>query len=229
MNGLIACRSSNMLRNLFRANSNAAQGSLAYWFHDMITSNRPRHRIFATIAILTPLMTGMIASAAESADKKTTVGRFEKVWIEQAGIILDAKMDTGTLTSSLDARDIHVFKEDGTAWVRFVLKDLYGKSVTLKRLLVRNANFKKQGYDVENRPVVELGLCMGDVYYLTEVNLSDRQRFTHPLLVGRRFLTGRAVVDTAKKYVNPPRCDEMPKKHHSRSVIVPRGVGPSGE
>lgn len=195
----------------------------------MMTSNRPRHRIFALVAILAPLMTGMITSAAESADKKATVGRVEKAWIKQAGITLDAKMDTGTLTSSLDAHDIHVFKEGDTDWVRFVLKKTDGKSITLRRLLVRTANFKKQGHDVESRPVIELGLCIADVYYLAEVNLSDRQRFTYPLLIGRSFLTGRIVVDTAKKYVNPPRCNEMPKEDHSSSVIVPRGVGPSGE
>lgn len=228
MNGLIARRSSKMLRNLFRASSEAAHDNLLIGF-TMFTSNRPRHGIFAIVAILASLMTGMIASAAEAADEKRTVGRAEKVWIKHAGIFLNAKMDTGTLTSSLDARDIHVFKEDDRVWVRFVLKDAYGKSITLKRLLVRSAHFKKQGYDVENRPVIELGLCIADIYHLTEVNLSDRQRFTYPLLIGRRFLTGRVVVDTAKKYVNRPRCNEMPKEGHSSPVVVPRGAGPSGE
>jgi len=195
----------------------------------MMTSNRLRHGIFSLVVIFTPLMTGMIASAANSADKKATVGRVEKVWIKQAGIFLDAKMDTGTLTSSLDAHEIHVFKEGDADWVRFVLKNTDGKSITLKRLLVRTANFKKQGHGVESRPVIELGLCIADVYYLAEVNLSDRQRFTYPLLIGRSFLTGRIIVDTAKKYVNPPRCNEMPKKGHSSRVIVPRGAGPSGD
>lgn len=150
---------------------------------------------------------------AETEDVKTTIGRVEKVWIKEAGIVLDAKMDTGTLTSSLDAHDMQVFSKDGNVWVRFVLKNTYGKSIKLERLVVRFARFKKQGHDVERRPVVELGLCINDVFRNTEINLSDRQRFTYPMLIGRRFLSGNVVVDTEKKYTSPPTCDGVPKSN----------------
>ena len=150
---------------------------------------------------------------AETEDVKTTVGRVEKVWIKEAGIVLDAKMDTGTLTSSLDAHDMHVFSKNGKVWVRFVLKNTYGKSITLERLVVRFARFKKQGHDVVRRPVVKLGLCIKRIFRNTEINLSDRQRFTYPMLIGRRFLSGNVVVDTAKKYVSPPECDGVPKSN----------------
>jgi hypothetical protein len=151
------------------------------------------------------------ALAAEGAAEKITVGRAEKVWIKEAGIVLDAKMDTGTLTSSLDAHDMHVFTKNDKVWVRFVLKNTYGKSIALERLVVRFARFKKQNHDVERRPVVELGLCLNNIFRNTQVNLSNRERFTYPMLIGRRFLSGHVVVDTEKKYTSTPHCDGVTK------------------
>jgi hypothetical protein len=148
--------------------------------------------------------------AAEGTEEKITVGRVEKVWIKEADIVLDAKMDTGTLTSSLDAQDIHVFTKDGKVWVRFVLKDAYGTSITLERTVIRFARFKKQNHDVDRRPVVELGLCLNDIFRNTQINLANRERFTYPMLIGRRFLSGHVVVDTERKYTGTPRCEGVP-------------------
>lgn len=153
------------------------------------------------------------AAPAEDTETKTTFGRIEKVWIENAGITLDAKMDTGTLTSSLNARDIHIFFKDGEVWARFSIDNPDGAPITLARSVLRFARFKKQGHEVERRPVVIFGLCIRDVYRRTEVNLADREKFTYPVLIGRRFLSGYAVVDTEKKYTGPPRCEEMTGEH----------------
>lgn len=184
----------------------------------MTKSNKCLQRRYtALVSVLVALGMGMMATGAAGADEdplfaKRTVGRVEKVWIKEADITLDAKMDTGTLTASLDARDVHVFTEDNKVWARFVLKNTHGESITLKRLVVRFARFKKQGHDVDRRPVIELGLCVGDVYRVTQVNLSERERFTYPMLIGRQFFSGHIIVDTEQKYVSPPRCDEMPEK-----------------
>ena len=37
------------------------------------------------------------------------------------GVAVKMKLDTGALTSSLDARDLKHFKKDGKPWVRFNL------------------------------------------------------------------------------------------------------------
>lgn len=170
-----------------------------------------RHVTFSIVTLLIAFCVYADATCAEAAEAKRTVGRVEKVWIKEAGIILDAKMDTGTLTSSLDAHDMRVFTKDGNVWVRFVIKSPDGKEVTIERLVVRFARFKKQGHDVERRPVIELGICVGDVFRSTQVNLSNRERFTYPVLIGRRFLMGILVVDTEKIYTAPLQCATMPR------------------
>ena len=169
-----------------------------------------RHVTFSIVTFLIAFCVYADATCAEAAEAKRTVGRVEKVWIKEAGVILDAKMDTGTLTSSLNARDMRVFTKDGNVRVQFVIKSPDGKELTIERLVVRFARFKKQGHDVERRPVVELGLCIGDVFRFTQVNLSDRERFTYPMLIGRRFLSGSVVVDTEKTYTAQPQCTGMP-------------------
>ncbi len=164
------------------------------------------------MALATVMITLSDATAAEDIKAKTTIGRTEKVWIAEAGIVLDAKIDTGTLTASINARDIEVFTKNGKDWARFVIESPVGRPVTLERQVVRFARFKKQNHEVERRPIVKLGLCIGDVFRRTEVNLTDRERFTYPMLIGRSFLSGKFVVDTEKEFTHPPQCKEMDRK-----------------
>jgi hypothetical protein len=46
------------------------------------------------------------------------------------------------------------------------------------------------------------------VYRVTEVNLVDRSGLTNPLLIGRRFLRDRLLVDTGRKYLMDPTCTQ---------------------
>lgn len=176
----------------------------------------PSWRFLGLLLMLVALTKGsMVVSevaAMEADETKTTIGRLENVWIREADIIFKAKIDTGTQTSSLNVRDLEIFAKGGEVWARFVIDAPDGTPVKLERQVLRFARFKKQGQEVDRRPIVILGLCIGDVFRRTEVNLTDRARFTYPLLIGRRFLSGAAVVDTEKKFTSPPQCAEMNKK-----------------
>lgn len=59
----------------------------------------------------------------------TKVAQPEKVfgWVEEGVLMpekisVKIKMDTGALTSSLDAKDLAPFKKNGDQWVRFSVK-----------------------------------------------------------------------------------------------------------
>ena len=47
---------------------------------------------------------------------------------------------------------------------------------------------------------------------LVEVNLVDRGKFEHPLLVGRSFLSQGVLVDSAARHRVPPACDKRRTK-----------------
>lgn len=141
--------------------------------------------------------------------EKIVIGRLEQVHIGEAGFALAAKVDTGTQTSSLHAENIELFRRDSRDYVRFTIAGPDEKPVTLERPLVRLARFKDNARNAPLRPIVTLGLCIGTLYRRTQVNLTDRWHFDYPVLIGRRFLFGHAVVDTAKKYTAKPACREM--------------------
>ncbi|MDX5432969.1 MAG: RimK/LysX family protein, partial [Halomonas sp.] len=65
----------------------------------------------------------LAAGAPALADEdKTVFGWVEKSTLEPWGVEVKAKLDSGALTSSLDARDIEIFDNEGEEWVRFRLE-----------------------------------------------------------------------------------------------------------
>ncbi|MBI2293303.1 MAG: ATP-dependent zinc protease, partial [Betaproteobacteria bacterium] len=70
----------------------------------------------------------------------------------------------------------------------------------------RMARVKKAAGGVQNRPTVLLGVCLGNTYRVTEVNLTDRTGFKLPFLVGRSFLANRFAVDSSRTDTLEPAC-----------------------
>ncbi len=142
--------------------------------------------------------------------KLTVIGRVEKVWIRDAKVVLRAKIDTGAHTTSLGVENIETFKRGNRDWVRFSFLNGAGASVTLERRLVQFKPLKKTNVPgTEIRPVILLKLCVADIYRLTQVNLARRSKLNYPILIGRRFLFAKAVVNVAQQYTSEPHCKEM--------------------
>lgn len=170
-----------------------------------------RTGVYALAALFMALTLPGPAVGAEKGKKaKVIIGRLETVHIKEARIALTGKVDTGTQSSSLHAHGITLFTRDGKDYVRFSIDADDGngtrQAVTLERPLVRLATFKDNARDAPVRPIVILGLCIGKLYRRTQVNLADRGHFEYPLLIGRRFLFGHAIVDTAKTFTAKPAC-----------------------
>ncbi|MDZ4784488.1 MAG: RimK/LysX family protein [bacterium] len=144
------------------------------------------------------------------AQGKTTLGWVEKVKIFPGGILINAKLDTGSDYSSLNASDLVEFSKGKKKWVRFTLSNRYGHEVTLEREIKRYAVIKRQLKN-QKRPVVRLGLCAGTTYIEDEVNIADRSKFEYQMLVGRSFMAGSVIVDPAVTYTSEPNCKEAPK------------------
>lgn len=75
--------------------------------------------------------------------------------------------------------------------------------------MVGSAHIKSALGGDEARPTVTLGICIGSVHRVTEVNLADRGSLTKPLLTGRRFLKGRLRVGLGHRYLLEPVWDRM--------------------
>ena len=139
-------------------------------------------------------------------------GWLEHAVIAEADLKMDAKLDTGAKTSSIDA-DILTDpdKDDQTAKqgkrVVFRLSNEDGEERTLERPIVRIVKIKKRGGGVEERPVVELTVCLGTQSITTEFSLADRSNFNYPILLGREFMkAGHIAVRADEEYVEEPNC-----------------------
>ena len=159
---------------------------------------------------LTMLFVSILSAMPTEAQQKDIIGRVEKVRIFPGDLVLRAKIDTGARNSSLHATGLTKFEKNGETWVRFSVKNHLEEEATIERKVIRVAKLKQKGRDMERRPVIMLGICLGRQYREVEVNLVDRAEFNYPMLIGRSYMRGHLVVDPELKYAAEPDCIGAP-------------------
>ena len=165
-------------------------------------------RVLCTLGACVP-MSGL---ALETVDQKVVAGAVEPIAIGASRVIVDAKMDTGADSCSLDARNIESFEKDGVKWVRFEVPARDGRTATLEAPLARTVRIKRGAGSSPPRPVVRLPVCLGNLQREVDVNLVDRERYRQKALVGRNFLAGYVIVDPARKRLTRPDCGPAPRR-----------------
>ena len=143
-----------------------------------------------------------------NAYSRQIAGWVERVRLGPAGIELKAKLDTGAENSSVNTSEPEFFVREGREHVRFKVKNKAGDVVELTRPVIRYAGIKRHFGKSQKRPVVLLKICVGNLSKEVEVNLVDRSGFNYPLLIGRSYLAGDILVDSADTYRLAPRCGE---------------------
>lgn len=158
------------------------------------------------------------AHARDKSEDKVIFGVHEQVYIQELGITLPAKMDTGAASVALSATNIKRIRRDGQSMVRFDLalklskknREKLGissdqlKGITLPlaghvRIKKRPEDHEEDEKDYNRRPTVELTLCIGGRKANVTVNLTDRRRFNYPVLVGTKALRAmHAIIDPAQ-------------------------------
>lgn len=140
-----------------------------------------------------------------------------KEWVSFPGLGIDgirSKVDTGARTSALHATDLEEdLDDDGASVVRFnVLCELRPRrrpvTVTLPvidKRLVRDSSGRE-----ELRPVVLAEVEVRGQRWEIEVTLTRRDDMEFNMLLGRRGIRGRFVVDPGKTYLggDPPLLDD---------------------
>jgi hypothetical protein len=150
------------------------------------------------------------------AEKKSILvaGWVENIYIKDIDAKLKAKLDTGAKTSSMRADVLKIVKakkKGGKRRVVFQIEDTNGKISTLERRLVRWVRIKSKKADTyHRRPVVDMEFCIGNRLVHDEVNLSPREDFIYPLLVGRNMIrAARLAVNPSKTFVTKPLCADV--------------------
>ena len=136
-----------------------------------------------------------------SIDGLTVIGSLEHMSLESTGLNLTARIDTGAVTSSLDARDIEVFTRNKADWVRFKTPDTKGELITMEQPVTRFVQIKRHGLENQRRPVITMDARIGNIKRPTQFTLRSRESYDYPILVGVRFLESKAIVDVSRKFV----------------------------
>lgn len=134
------------------------------------------------------------------------VGWREWVALESFGIPrVKAKVDTGALTSALHAFDVEELgQRDGQPWVRFQVHPVQRRvepTLTVECPLLGRRRVRSSDGKQTLRPVVRCRLRLGSISWSTDVTLVRRDLMGFRMLLGRRALRRRFVVDCGRSYL----------------------------
>ncbi|UUM32622.1 ATP-dependent zinc protease family protein [Vibrio japonicus] len=144
----------------------------------------------------------MVLKAQKTSDGKLILGAREWVYVPDLKQNFRARVDTGATTSSISATDIETFKRNGKSWVRFKVEHDGIKSDSIELPVKRRVKIlQSTADDSQRRAVVEAWIQIGDLKQKTEFTLADRTHLRYPLLLGRSFIKGVAVIDVDESYI----------------------------
>jgi len=139
--------------------------------------------------------------------EKLIVGRREEIDFPELGLFgITAKIDTGAYTTALHCHDI----EEKNGKLFFKLLDPshpeYNEQV-LKFTEYSQKEIKNSFGEIEKRYVIKTVIRIGQKRVKAVISLSDRGRMRYPVLIGRKLLKNRFIVDVAllnNLTINPP-------------------------
>lgn len=152
-----------------------------------------------------------------------TLGFVEWVVMNDTGLQLKARLDTGAKTSSLHAVNVEEFEKDNEEWVKFQIPLSDHKShdngdeteheeiiLELERPVERTVLIKRKGAPSQRRYVVMMDFCIAGTHHETQFSLTDRGNFTYPVLLGRRFMRDdNILIDSADSFLATQECEFM--------------------
>ncbi len=132
-----------------------------------------------------------------------TIGRKDKVDLPDLGLFdIQAKIDTGAYGCSLHCNHIEVKRENGKEVLVFqvldpehpLYEDRYFYFDEFSDKLVKNSSGK-----TEHRYTIKTDVIVFNEKKAFDFSLTNRKKMKYPILLGRKFLKNRFVVDVKLK------------------------------
>lgn len=140
---------------------------------------------------------------------KQIIGRKEKISLEEWGLKnITAKIDTGAYTSAIHCEHVQVKKIGGEEVLEFIVLPPSHKHY--KNQLIRTAHFSQKKVknsfgDVELRYKVTTKITIFGQVFDGEFTLSERSKMKNAILLGRKILKGRFLIDVDKIHLSSPK------------------------
>lgn len=130
-----------------------------------------------------------------------TIGWKELVNLPDLGIYnVPAKIDTGARTSVLHCSHIQLIEKDGLQQVEFhALDERFKAANNIHTLPFQSQRtFRNSFGQEEDRYIIQTTIMLFGQLYGIELSLRDRSDMEFPLLLGRRFIRKRFLVDVSQ-------------------------------
>jgi hypothetical protein len=133
---------------------------------------------------------------------KEIIGRKEKITLKEWGFFnISAKIDTGAYTSAIHCEYAQVKMIGGKKTLEFILLSPSNKH--FKNQVISTENFSQKKVKnsfghVEVRFKVTTKITMFEKEFDGEFTLSERSKMKNPILLGRKILKGRFLIDVDK-------------------------------
>lgn len=142
----------------------------------------------------------------KASNHKPVVGRIEKIDFPKLSLFsLDAKIDTGAYTSSLHCHKISLFKKNTADWVTFFVLDPGHpeyKNIEHSCPVYRIKNVRSSNGQVEQRVIIRQRAVFAGKTSMIQLSLTNRAEMKYPVLIGRRYISGKYLVDVSNKFLH---------------------------
>ena len=143
---------------------------------------------------------------AKKKREKKIVGWKEQVALPDLKIkSVIAKIDTGANVATIDDADIKFVTRKDVKYVKFTVKK---RNNTVRKTSAPLAGFKRirsSNGDVEKRPYIKTYILMDGITKNIELTLTDRGPLDYTMLIGRKALGRRWIVNPSISFMTKPK------------------------
>lgn len=133
---------------------------------------------------------------------KKTIGRVDKADFPTLKLFeIDLKIDTGAYTSSMHCHKF--FEQDGV--LKCLFYDKGHPFYNEQQIIFQNfstAKVKSSNGSVQLRYKVKTSIIIFNKKYSIDLTLTDRDDMKYPILIGRKFLLNKFIVDVSQKNIS---------------------------
>lgn len=139
------------------------------------------------------------------------IGRREFLDFPELGIFhIEGKIDTGAYTSSIHCESIVVLQEEGKPVLYVTIEQNEMKLLRFEKF--SRKTIKNSFGEMEERYVIKTVFHIGEKKIRSVISLSNRDNMRFPVLIGRRLLKGKFLIDVKQVHTNSVGGDSAEEK-----------------